>query len=268
MSTGMMTGLVMIAAVRLATGPAGPAGNAAEREVVTLPSGLAYEVLEEGRGTRPTLADTVVVRYRERGAGGAEHARDGTRTGTFPVRAALPGLREALLLMPSGARWRIAVPPHLAHGARDAGRVAPGVTRTYEVELVSVKGRGRVGAPAAVGEIEMSFKLDPRLTRSLYMGDRWVSPSRFTVPPRGKTSTVTASARGVLTDGRRVEIDPEWIPADSDMVEIAKGRGGTVDVTVKRPGETRITVAFEGIEKAVLVKASERGGALVVELSQ
>ena len=34
--------------------------------------------------------------------------------------------------------------------------------------------------------IEVSSKLDSRLTRSLYMGDRWVSPATFSVRPRGR----------------------------------------------------------------------------------
>lgn len=248
------------------------AENAAREGVVALKSGLQYRILKAGDGRKPTLADTVVVHYRGSLVDGTELGssyRSG-KPGAFPLRAAIAGWREALQLMPAGSKWQLFVPPHLAYGERGAGRIGPNATLVFEAELVSVVGGDARPAPtaAALSRIEVSFKLDPRLTRSLYMGDRWVSPATFTPSRQGKTVTVEASARGVDAGGRPVRIEPEWTPADPGMVQITKGRGNGADITVKRAGESTLEVAFRGITKRLAVKASERDGALAVEISQ
>ena len=248
-----------------------PAGSEARDGVVTLGSGLRYEVLRAGAGRTPTLADTVVVHYRGH-VGGSEFGstyRSG-RPAAFPLRAAIAGWREALQLMPTGSTWRLVVPPHLAYGERGAGPFGPNATLVFEVELVSVVDGGveRSPAPGAGSRIEVSFKLDPRLTRGLYMGDRWVSPGTFTPAPQAKNVTVEASARRVDASGRRVQIEPEWRPGDPGMVEITRGRGDQVRITVKRAGESKVVVAHLGVTKELSIKAAERGEALAVEISQ
>jgi FKBP-type peptidyl-prolyl cis-trans isomerase len=239
--------------------------------IVTLPSGLQYEVLKEGEGRRPTLEDTVVVHYRGTLLDGTEFGssyRTG-RPGTFPLRASIAGWREALQLMRAGSKWRLFVPPHLAYGARGGGdAIGPNATLVFEAELVAVKAREARTAPAAVKEIEVSFRLDDRLTRSLFLGDRWVSPATFSAPPQEKTATVRASARGIDASGKRVAIAARWMPADPGMVQVTKGEGGDVSIRVKRPGASKLTVAFQGITKELLVKASKQGSALAVQISQ
>jgi hypothetical protein len=133
-----------------------------------------------------------------------------------------------------------------------------------------VAGQGGTSAskPAAITGIEVSYKLDPRLTRSLYLGDRWVSPARFSAPPQGKTTTIQASARGIDASGKRVGIAPEWAPSDPAMVQVKKGASGDVSITVKRAGASKLRVAFQGITKELAVKASSQGEALAVEISQ
>jgi FKBP-type peptidyl-prolyl cis-trans isomerase len=248
------------------------AGNARADGVVTLESGLQYKVLKAGAGRRPTLEDTVVVHYRGTLVDGTEFAdsyRSG-RPGTFPLRASIAGWREALQRMPAGSRWQLVVPPHLAYGARGGGAIGPNATLVFEAELVSVVERDPAGPPAAaaVERIEVSFKLDDRLTRSLFLGDRWASPARFAAPPQGRTATVTASARGVDATGRRVAIAPRWIPSHPGMVQVTKGAGGEVNITVRRPGESRLAVVSQGITRELVVRASRQGGALAVEISQ
>jgi FKBP-type peptidyl-prolyl cis-trans isomerase len=249
------------------------ARNRAADGVVTLPSGLQYEVLKAGDGRKPTLEDDVVVHYRGTLVDGTEFGssyRTG-RPGTFPLRASIAGWREALQLMPAGSRWRLFVPPHLAYGERGGGTaIPPNATLIFEAELIGVKERVVAGAaaPAALRDIEVSFKLDDRLTRSLFLGDRWVSPATFSAPPQGKTAVVRASVKGVDTSGKRVAIAPRWTPADPRMVQVTKGDGGEARITVKRPGESKLTVAFRGITKELLVKAAKQGGALSVHISQ
>jgi FKBP-type peptidyl-prolyl cis-trans isomerase len=249
------------------------AENKGREGVVTLKSGLQYKILEAGEGRKPTLADTVVVHYRGTLVDGTEFGDSykGGKPGTFPVRGAIEGLKQALLLMPAGSKWQLVVPPHLAYGQLGKGRaIGPNATLIFEAKLVAVEGAptGKPGSTAAaLTGIQVSFKLDPGLTRSLYMGDRWVSPRTYVAQPQGKTSTVEASARGMDATGNRIDIQPEWKPSDPEMVEV-KGRGRDVKITVKRAGESKLVVAFQGLTKELAIKASPKGEALAVEIAQ
>ena len=247
------------------------AANKTKEGVVTLESGLQYKILKAGDGKKPALADTVVVHYRGTLVDGTEFGssyRNG-RPGTFPLRAAIEGWRQALQLMPAGSKWQLFVPPYLAYGKQGAGPVGPNATLIFEVELSSGGGAGKPApTAAAMTGLEVSFKLDPRLTRSLYMGDRWVSPAKFSAPPQGKTSTVEANAKGIDSAGRRIDIDAKWIPGDPEMIEVTKSRGRDVKITVKRAGESKLKVVAQGITKELAIRASEKGEAIAVEIAQ
>ncbi|HET8538725.1 MAG TPA: FKBP-type peptidyl-prolyl cis-trans isomerase [Anaeromyxobacter sp.] len=116
--------------------------NGKKEGVVTLPSGLQYEVVVAGDGPRPTLADTVVCHYRARTVDGAEFdsSHRGGKPATFALKRVVKGWREALELMPVGSRWRLAIPPRLAYGRRGAPpRIGPNATLLFEVELLGIK---------------------------------------------------------------------------------------------------------------------------------
>jgi FKBP-type peptidyl-prolyl cis-trans isomerase FklB len=132
---------------RLATenkreGEAFQAANKSVAGVVTLPSGLQYQVLKAGTGRKPVDKDTVEVRFTGTFVNGREF--DATsRTGkplVLKVGAAIPGWREALKLMPEGSTWKLVVPPRLAYGDRGKpGQVGPYATLVYELELVGIR---------------------------------------------------------------------------------------------------------------------------------
>lgn len=119
------------------------AENRKKEGVSTLPSGLQYKVLTAGNGKIPTDTDTVECNYRGTFINGAEF--DNTyRTGKpalFKVSGgAIPGLSEALKLMPVGSKWQIFVPSQLAYGERGkAGLIGPNATLIYELELLAIK---------------------------------------------------------------------------------------------------------------------------------
>ena len=249
------------------------AENKAKEGVVTLESGLQYKILKAGVGDKPALNDTVVVEYRGSFIDGTEFSSSRTRgqPGIFPVGKAIKGLRQALQLMPVGSTWQLFVPAHLAYGERGAGGlIRPNTTLVFETELVGIKQPEEKAASADAGlkDIKVSFKLDTRLTRSMYMGDRWVSPPRFTPARQGKTATVEASAGGLNGTGKAVKIKPQWIPADPGMVEVTRGQGDDVQITVKRAGESKLMVVAQGFTKELVVKAVDQGEAIAVEIVQ
>lgn len=112
--------------------------------VVTLPSGLQYKILNAGSGKKPTATDTVECQYRGYLLNGTEF--DSTyRSGqaaTFKLNdsSIILGLREALMLMPTGSTWQLFIPPQLAYVGRSMGRdIGPNSTLIYEVELLGIK---------------------------------------------------------------------------------------------------------------------------------
>lgn len=116
--------------------------NETKPNIHVLPSGLQYEIHEEGSGTSPSLADFVVVHYRGRLIGGTEF--DNTYTQFTPitvaVNAMIPGWVEALQLMKPGARWTLYLPPKLAYGKEGAGHlIGPNSALIYDIELLEIK---------------------------------------------------------------------------------------------------------------------------------
>ncbi|MHB1527811.1 MAG: FKBP-type peptidyl-prolyl cis-trans isomerase N-terminal domain-containing protein [Acidiferrobacteraceae bacterium] len=113
------------------------AANAKKKGVVSLPSGLEYQVLQKGTGPHPTLEDDVVVDYRATFPDGREFAH-GHNT-LMNVHALVPGLKQALLLMNEGAHWKIAMPPDLAFAAAGPPPVGPERTLIFDLHLVGIK---------------------------------------------------------------------------------------------------------------------------------
>ncbi len=110
--------------------------------VVTLPDGLQYKIVQEGKGKKPVATDTVEVNYRGTLVDGTEFDSSYRRgqPATFKVAQVIPGWVEALQLMPVGSKWQIVIPSQLAYGERGAaGHIPPNSTLVFEVELLAIK---------------------------------------------------------------------------------------------------------------------------------
>jgi FKBP-type peptidyl-prolyl cis-trans isomerase len=131
------------AALAKANAEAGDAflkANAAKPGVVSLPSGLQYQVITAGAGPKPTASSTVRTRYRGTLLDGTEFDSSGQDAASFPVGQVIPGWTEALQLMPVGSKWRLFVPSKLAYGARGAGQeIGPNATLVFDVELLGIE---------------------------------------------------------------------------------------------------------------------------------
>lgn len=117
------------------------AENTKKEGVVTLPSGLQYKVMTEGKGKMPKTTDIVTVNYKGALIDGTEFDSSYKRgqPATFPVNGVIPGWTEALQLMKEGSKWQLFIPSNLAYGDKGAGRdIGPNAVLIFDVELISV----------------------------------------------------------------------------------------------------------------------------------
>jgi FKBP-type peptidyl-prolyl cis-trans isomerase FklB len=118
------------------------AANKTKEGVKTLPSGLQYKVITEGKGKSPKATDMVTVNYRGTLLDGTEFDSSFKR-GEPLTRGAntwIKAWNEALLLMKEGSKWQLFVPSDLAYGERGGGAlIGPNAALIFEVELLSIK---------------------------------------------------------------------------------------------------------------------------------
>ena len=115
--------------------------NAKRDSVVTLPSGLQYQILVKGEGEVPQASDKVKVNYEGRLIDGTvfdASAKHGSEPAEFTPAQVIKGWTEALTMMPVGSKWRLFIPSDLAYGDRDTGSIKPYSTLIFDVELVEI----------------------------------------------------------------------------------------------------------------------------------
>ena len=130
-----------VAEIALSHGKAFLAENAKRPEVLSLASGLQYEVITEGAGAKPKASDSVRVHYHGSLLDGTVFDSSVNRgePATFGVTQVISGWVEALQLMPVGSKWRLFIPSELAYGAQGAGQsIVPHSTLIFEVELLEI----------------------------------------------------------------------------------------------------------------------------------
>lgn len=117
------------------------AENAKREGVISLESGLQYEILTEGNGQIPTINDKITAHYHGTLIDGTvfDSSVDRGEPASFPVNGVIAGWTEALQIMPVGSKWKLYVPSDLAYGERGAGQIiGPYSTLIFEVELISI----------------------------------------------------------------------------------------------------------------------------------
>ncbi len=117
------------------------AKNKKKPGVVQLPSGLQYQVLNEGEGDIPTAKDQVRCHYHGTLIDGTvfDSSVQRGKSAVFPVGGVIQGWVEALQLMSVGSKWKLFIPSELAYGKRGAGAaIGPNSTLIFDVELIEI----------------------------------------------------------------------------------------------------------------------------------
>ena len=115
--------------------------NAKKEGIITLPSGLQYQVLQEGNGKKPSATDRVKCHYEGTLIDGTlfDSSIKRGQPAVFGVNQVIKGWVEALQLMSEGSKWRLFIPSELGYGAQQAGEmIPPHSTLIFEVELIEV----------------------------------------------------------------------------------------------------------------------------------
>ena len=115
--------------------------NGKREGVVTLASGLQYEVMKSGTGPMPKASDKVTVHYHGTLIDGTvfDSSVERGKPATFPVNGVIKGWVEALQLMKVGDKWKLFIPADLAYGSRGAGSdIGPNEALIFEVELLGI----------------------------------------------------------------------------------------------------------------------------------
>lgn len=117
------------------------AANKKKPGVVTLPSGLQYKVIKEGKGAIPQDTTQVKVQYEGRTIDGnvfESSYKNGNGPASMIPKQMIPGWTEALTRMPEGSVWEVYIPQQLAYGNRQAGQIKPFSTLIFKIELIKV----------------------------------------------------------------------------------------------------------------------------------
>ena len=117
------------------------AENAKKDGVITLPSGLQYQVLREGNGKKPSAHDQVKCHYEGFLIDGTvfDSSLQRGEPAVFGLQQVIAGWTEGLQLMQEGAKYRFFIPYRLGYGEGGAGAsIPPFATLIFDVELIQV----------------------------------------------------------------------------------------------------------------------------------
>ena len=116
--------------------------NKSKDGVVTLESGMQYQILQEGSGPKPIISDTVKVNYHGTLIDGTvfDSSVDRGEPVTFGLDMVIPAWQQVLPMMSKGSKWKVWVPTELAYGenVRPGGVIEPNDALIFEIELLEI----------------------------------------------------------------------------------------------------------------------------------
>lgn len=115
--------------------------NLAVEGVEASESGLQWLLLEKGDGAvHPKANSQVTVHYHGTLLNGTvfDSSVERGKSITFGLNQVIKGWTEGVQLMVEGEKRRLFIPADLAYGNKSAGKIAPGSTIIFDVELIKI----------------------------------------------------------------------------------------------------------------------------------
>ena len=123
--------------------PNAAAAPATAGEWKTTASGLKYQVLKQGTGTKsPKATDTVKVHYHGTLLNGTvfDSSVERGQPISFGLNQVIAGWTEGLQLMHVGDKFKFEIPPNLAYGeSSPSPKIPANSTLVFEVELLGIE---------------------------------------------------------------------------------------------------------------------------------
>jgi len=133
--------LFILSAIAMAQAPAKP--PAIEGEPTRTVTGLEYWDIKVGAGRVAKFGDDVVVDYTGWVEGGKKFDSSIDNHQPFPMTIGstpvIKGWVEGLRGMKVGGKRRLRIPPQLGYGSRGSGKIPPGATLIFDIELLSAR---------------------------------------------------------------------------------------------------------------------------------
>ncbi|MBA5791878.1 FKBP-type peptidyl-prolyl cis-trans isomerase [Flavobacterium sp. xlx-214] len=104
-------------------------------------SGVAYKIVKEGVGAKPTLTDTVTCHYHGTNIQGGIFDSSVERgvPATFQINKLIKGWQNIMPLLNVGSKAILVIPAHLAYGEEQKSKeIGPNSTLIFEVELLEI----------------------------------------------------------------------------------------------------------------------------------
>lgn len=116
------------------------AAEAERKGVEKMPSGLLFEVLEEGEGEETPGPDAMLlVKYTGAFVDGKVFNED-DKGATFNVPELIPGFREGAMKMKRKGKYRLVIPSEIGYGKRGViGVIPPDAATVFTVELLDFR---------------------------------------------------------------------------------------------------------------------------------
>ncbi|MFB6340504.1 FKBP-type peptidyl-prolyl cis-trans isomerase [Saccharicrinis sp. FJH62] len=114
--------------------------NRKKEDVIETDSGLQYQVIEEGNGNIPDEYSKLVIHQRALLLNGTilEDTYRKNQPDEVKYEELIDGLKEGVLLMKEGSRYKFWVPPELGWGRKGtSGKIPPFAVISFDIRLIS-----------------------------------------------------------------------------------------------------------------------------------
>lgn len=187
---------------------------------------------------------------------------------TTPARWQKALVRSALVVGVVALAFGVANSRLARNADARASGASDGVAGASQDEPAPAAAAGASTAAAlAEPRLVVTFRLDPSVTRGLYLGDRWVSPPEFRFAQPGDEYVVQAKLQSIDEWGDRSDLNGNWAASDPDMVAITRAPD-RVTLVVREPGESRVTVTSGSESKVLRIRARQTPDAMDVAITQ
>ena len=99
--------------------------------------GFFYVIDKEGKGTKPTVCNTVDVNYKGTLLDGKVF--DEGNNAVFPLAQLITGWKEGIPLVAAGGSITLYLPPSLAYGPGGGGPIPPNADLIFKIDLNAVR---------------------------------------------------------------------------------------------------------------------------------